>query len=116
MEMEYAAALNFIQRRNLAFFILADDETEEEGLADSIFVDYIDEHNHAMAPRYRAKEGSLPMFVNHGLLDSFLIDDTRCMNMLGLTLGEYSRLSRLFEAAIRARNDFNEKYRQSQSV
>ena len=27
MEMEYAAALNFIQRRNLAFFILADDET-----------------------------------------------------------------------------------------
>ena len=29
--------------------------------------------------------------------------------MLGLTLGECSRLSRLFEAAIRARNDFKEK-------
>ena len=40
MEMEYAAVLNFIQRRNLAFFILADDETEEERLADSIFADY----------------------------------------------------------------------------
>ena len=43
MEMEYAAVLNFIQQRNLAFFILADDETEEERLADSIFADYIDE-------------------------------------------------------------------------
>ena len=62
-----------------------------------------------MYPGYRAKEGNLPTFVSHGLLDSFLIDDTRCMNMLGLTLGEYSRLSRLFEAAIRARNDFKEK-------
>ena len=79
MEMEYAAALNFIQRRNLAFFILADDETEEERLADSIFADYIDEHNRAMAPGkghmdpgYRAKEGNLPIRVNHGLLDSFL--------------------------------------------
>lgn len=61
MEMEYAAVLNFIQRRNLAFFILADDETEEERLADSIFADYIDEHNHAMAPGYKAKQGDLPI-------------------------------------------------------
>ena len=79
MEMEYAAVLNFIQQRNLAFFILADDETEEERLADSIFADYIDEHNRAMAPGkghmdpgYRAKERNLPIFVNHGSLDSFL--------------------------------------------
>ena len=116
MEMEHAAVLNFIQRRNLAFFILADDETEEERLADSIFADYTDEHNRAIAPGkghmdpgYRAKQENIPIFVNYGLLDSFLIDDTRCMNMLGPRLGEYSRLSRLFDAALRARNDFKEK-------
>ena len=49
MEMEHAAALSFIQQRSLAFFVLADDETEEERLADSIFADYIDEHSHAIA-------------------------------------------------------------------
>ena len=49
MEMEHAAALSFIQQRSLAFFALADDETEEERLADSIFADYIDERSHAMA-------------------------------------------------------------------
>ena len=50
MEMECAAALSFIQRRSLAALALADDETEEERLADSIFADYIDEHDRAMAP------------------------------------------------------------------
>ena len=99
------------QRTALALLILADNDAEEEKLADSIFAEYIAEHNSAIAPGrghmdpgYRAKEGDAPPLVNHGLLDSFLIDNARRMSTLGLTLGERNRLSHLFDAAIRARN------------
>ena len=53
--------------------VLAYDDTEEEKLADSIFADYIDEHNRAIAPGkghmdpgYRAKPGNIPVIVNRG--------------------------------------------------
>ena len=87
------------QRTALALLILADNDAEEEKLADSIFADYITEHSRAIAPGrshmdpgYRAKEGDAPPLVNHGLLDSFLIDNARRMSMLGLTLRERNRL------------------------
>jgi hypothetical protein len=74
MEMQNAAVANFIHRRTaLTALVLAYDDTEEEKLADSIFADYIDEHNRAIAPGkghmdpgYRAKPGNIPVIVNRG--------------------------------------------------
>ena len=123
---EDAVVANVIlhQQRTALALILADNDAEEEKLADSIFAEYITEHNRAitpgrghMDPGYRAKQGNIPLFINHGLLDSFLIDDTRCMNMLGLILREYRRFSQLFDAAVRARGMiFAKKNQQFQSV
>ena len=100
----------------MALMVLLDDDDEEEKFVNSIFAEYIIEHNHAIAPGrghmdpgFMAKQGNIPLFINDGLLDSFLIDNTRCMNMLGLTLGEYRRLLQLFEGDIRLRGDFREK-------
>lgn len=51
MEMQNAVVANYIQRRNaFTALVLADDDTEEEKLADAIFADYINEHNQIIAP------------------------------------------------------------------
>ena len=83
----------------MTLLVLADDDTEEEKLA--VFADRVDERSRAVAPGkghvdpgHRAKLGDALTFLNHGLLDSSIVDDARCMNMLGLTLGERRGLSR----------------------
>lgn len=69
----------------MTLLVLADDDTEEEKLA--VFADRVDERSRAVAPGkghvdpgHRAKLGDALTFLNHGLLDSSIVDDARCMN------------------------------------
>ena len=53
---EDAVVANIIlnhQKTALAILILADDDSEEEKASDSIFAEYVTEHNRATTERYR---------------------------------------------------------------